>query len=43
MKKIYQEPDIQKIFSDYKEELKNLYNYGLEFNEYKLGGTQTAL
>ena len=43
MKKIFQEGDIQKIFSDYKEELKSLYSYGKEFNEYKLGETQTAL
>lgn len=28
MKKIFQEGDIQKIFSDYKEELKSLYSYG---------------
>jgi hypothetical protein len=43
MKKIFQENDIQSIFNDYKEELKSLYNYGKEFNEFKLGETQTSL
>lgn len=43
MKKIFQESDIQSIFNDYKEELKSLYNYGKEFNEFKLGETQTSL
>jgi hypothetical protein len=43
MKKIFQESDVQGIFNDYKEELKSLYNYGKEFNEYKLGEDQNAL
>ena len=38
MRNIYQESSIQNIFSNYKEELKSLYGYAREYNEYKLGG-----
>ena len=37
MKKIYQQSDIQTIFDNFKDELKSLYNYGKQYNEYKLG------
>ena len=43
MKKIYQQSDIQTIFDNFKDELKSLYNYGKQYNEYKLGDKQNAL
>ena len=43
MKSIYQENTVQAIFSNYKDELKAMYNYGKEYNEYKLGEKETGL
>ena len=43
MKNIYQESNVQNIFSNYKQQLKGLYAYGREYNEYKLGGKDEGI
>lgn len=43
MRRIFQQPDIQATLGQYKEELKSMYNYAKEYNQYKLGETTTSL
>ena len=43
LRNIYQENSIQNIFNNYKEELKSLFSYGREYNEYKLGSKDEGL